>query len=426
MTSEYTQLDAMRQSDGKDGRSPVAELKLIKYDAFVDADHIERAMQTQGRSWIRGDLTQENYSIMKYDVCLAWSLTKQWRTAKAGEETTLRVFSVINGMGMPGEGRLALLSRLRFAGFAGTGTREDSTGQAPKRDLPVVIGGLYNAWNTGAGVINAGDWVYWDLPENNEEILRIQGGKYNQGRPRNRFLVLLKAYNPHEQTMNVEMLRYVNVDMLSQEESRAAANARGLARMRLMQREEGRANTRDRSALRGEQTDWAIEYAQSARELMYLGALMAASGIFGDLPGARNLGPVAQDQTWINSMKERLGGEAAYQDFALSAAQGLGLAEETRNSRRADLANPAMVANRLIFPTSNSDRIVNRTVPRRNERPKREPLPATLAAQQSAVLMNLRAGEEVRWFTKGRIIGKAQENVGPGSFFDIQVGSYAI
>ncbi len=407
MTSEYTALDRMRQSDGKDGRSPISELKLVKYNAFVDGDHIERAMQSQGRSFIRGPLVQENFSIMKYDVCLKWSTKKQWRKAQPGEETSLRVFSPLNGLGSPKDTRLTLLSCLTFAGFAGTGTREDSTGQSPYRALPVVVGGLYNTWNTGDLTIDAGDWVYWDLPEDNEEIEQIQGGKYNQGRPRGRFLAILRPYDPANQSMNFEMVRYAAVDL----PSAGAGNSIGHPRVK------------------GELIQWSVEYAESLREAMYQGALMAASGIFGAVPAPARVRGGATDDTWIQSMQSRMTGDGAFRAFAARASQDLRLAarpERAWRTRRGDRADPAMVANRLLLPTSNRDRIVKRTLTRRGAPPLKEPEAATDRVQKSVVVTNLRAGEEVRYFTKGRIVGKAQENVGPGDFFDIVVGSYAI
>lgn len=400
----------MRQSDGKDGRSPISELKLVKYNAFADGDHIERAMHTQGRSFIRGPLVQENFSIMKYDVCLAWSTKKQWRKAQPGEETTLRVFSPLNGLGSPKDTRMTLLSRLRFAGFAGTGTREDSTGQSPYRSLPVVVGGLYNAWNTGEQTIDAGDWVYWDLPESDEEIKRIQGGKYNQGRPRSRFLAILRPYNPENQSMNAEMLRYVNVDMGGRQ-----ANGKG--------------KRVGHPKVRGELVQWSQIYAETLREAMYQGALMAAVGIFGDVPAASRVRGNATDDAWIQNMQARMKGDGTFRAFASRASQDLDLAprpQRTWRARRGDRADPAMVANRVLLPTSNRDRIVRRSLPRRGEPPLKEPDAVTRRVQQSMVTTNLRAGEEVRWFTKGRIVGKAQENVGPGDFFDIVVGSYAV
>jgi len=405
MTSEYTALDRMRQGDGRDGRSPVSELKLVKYDAFADADHIERSIAKNGSSWIKGTLQPEIFSIMKYDLLLSWYLKKQWRTARVGEETTLRVFSVINGLGSPGDTRMILLTQLRCAGFAGTPTREDSTGQAPKRDLPVVLGGLYNAWNTGNEVITQGDWVYWDLPKDNKEIHTIQGGKYNQGRPQNRFLALLRPYDPQNQELNVEMLRYFNVEIPNSS--------------RMLRQNENKQI--DRSVFRGELGPWALEYAESARGFMFLGVMMAASGIFGPVPGGANAPGATEDQ-WIDVMSNQMSGNS---DFAKTVARGLSLLNETkRQPKNNGTADITRVANRLMLPKTNADRIVKRVVARKTTL---EGIRKTVyQIQAGAVESNLRSGEEARQFTKKRIVGKAMQSVGPGDFFDISIGSYAI
>ena len=405
MTSEYTGLDRMRQGDGRDGRSPVSELKLVKYDAFADADHIERSIAKNGSSWIKGTLQPEIFSIMKYDLLLSWHLKKQWRTARVGEETTLRVFSVINGLGSPGDSRMTLLNQLRCAGFAGTPTREDSTGQAPKRDLPVVLGGLYNAYNTGSEVITQGDWVYWDLPRDDKEIHTIQGGKYNQGRPQNRFLALLRPYDPQNQELNVEMLRYFNVEIPNSG--------------RMLRRNENKQI--DRSMFRGELGPWALEYAESARGFMFLGVMMAASGIFGVIP-AGLARPAATEKQWIDQMSTQL---TTNPEFATKVARALSLLDVTkRRPARDGSADITRVANRLMLPNENADLIVKRVVARKTTL---EGVRKTVyQIQTSVVESNLRAGEEARQFTKKRIVGKAMQSVGPGDFFDISIGSYAI
>ena len=409
MTSEYNALERMRQSDGRDGRSPVSELKLVKYDAFVDADHIERAIEKAGNSFIKGTLQQEIFSIMKYDLLLTWSLKKQWRSAQVGEETTLRVFSVLNGLGDPGDSRMKLLNQLRCSGFAGTPTREDSTGQAPKRDLPVVLGGLYNAWNTGPQVISQGDWVYWDLPEDNKEIQDIQGGKYNQGRPRNRYLALLRPYDPTNQTMNVEMLRYFNVEAPQQHQRHDFDENKQI----------------DLSVFRGELSDWALEYAKSARGLMFLGAMMAASGIFGNVP-VGTAGLAYDEDDWIRAMRTQL--NSTHRRFAERVTKRLGLIDaedmEEKDDKKDGDVDIIRVANRLMLPNSREDRLVARTMAL--EDPLTGVRKTTAQIQASAIKTNLRSGEEVRQHVKGRIVGKAMESVGPGDFFDIIIGSYAI
>ena len=411
MTDEFRSLDRMRQGDGRDGRSPVSQLKLVVYNAFVDSDYIERSFLKAGSSWIKGTLKEELFSIMKYDLLLSWSLKKQWRNAQVGEETTLRVFSVLNGMGNPGDTRIEMLSYLRCAGFAGTPTREDSTGQAPKRDLPVVLGGLYNAWNTGDEAITQGDWVYWDLPENNAEIMRIQGGKYNQGRPKNRFLALLRPYKPENQEMNVEMLRYFNVEAISRRHRDEDDDD--------MIDRTGRKQT-DGSVFRPEFSDWALEYAESARGLMFLGAIMAASGIFGIVPDGVDLGAVASENAWIGTMRNQMTGNTNYTRFAQEVAQGLGLAPGAKPNE----TDIVQVANRLMLPKTNVDRLVKRVMPHKNSL---KGIRKTIYdVQASTVETNLRSGEEVRQFVKGRIVGKAMESVAPGDFFDISIGSYAI
>ena len=84
----------------------------------------------------------------------------------------------------------------------------------------------------------------------------------------------------------------------------------------------------------------------------------------------------------------------------------------------------AHVANRLIFPTEQSDRVVPRTW---GTKATLKGVKKTAARiQSSAIEKNLKSGEEVRQFVKGRIVGKAMESVGPGDFFDITIGSYAI
>ncbi len=412
MTDEFRSLDRMRQGDGRDGRSPISQLKLVVYNAFVDSDYITRAFQKAGSSWIKGTLKEELFSIMKYDLLLTWSLKKQWRNAQVGEETTLRVFSVLNGMGNPGDTRIEMLSYLRCAGFAGTPTREDSTGQAPKRDLPVVLGGLYNAWNTGDEAITQGDWVYWDLPEDNAEIMRIQGGKYNQGRPKNRFLALLRPYNPKNQEMNAGMLRYFNVEAISRRHRDEDDDD--------MIDRTGRKQT-DGSVFRPEFADWAVKYAESARGLMFLGAIMAASGIFGPVPdGGEDLGPVATESEWIDAMRIQMTGKTKNTDFAEEVAKKLGLAPGAKPNE----TDVVQVANRLMFPDTNVDRLVKKTMPHKN---KLNGIHKTIYdVQASTVQTNLRSGEEVRQFVKGRIVGKAMESVAPGDFFDISIGSYAI
>ncbi len=410
MTDEFRSLDRMRQGDGRDGRSPVSQLKLVVYNAFVDSDYIEQSFRKAGSSWIKGTLKEELFSIMKYDLVLTWSLKKQWRTAQVGEETTLRVFSVLNGMGSPGDSRLKLLSQLRCAGFAGTGTREDSTGQAPKRDLPVVLGGLYNAWNTGDEVITQGDWVYWDLPENNDHIKTIQGGKYNQGRPKNRFLPLLRPYKPENQEMNVEMLRYFNVEAFSHRDDDGDDMTDQTGRKQI-----------DGSIFRAEFASWALEYAKSARGLMLLGAIMAASGILGEVPVWENLGPQARESVWIEKMRDQMTGDTEHTRFADDVAQKLGLAPTETKPNDTDIVE---VANRLMFPKTNVDRLVKKVMPHKNSL---KGIRKTIYnVQASAIKTNLKAGEEVRQFVKGRIVGKAMESVAPGDYFDISIGSYAI
>ena len=395
MTSEYNVLNRQRQSDGRDGRSPISELKLVKYDAFVDSDLIDDAMDSAGKSFIKGPLQQEFFSIMKYDLLLTRKHTKQWRSAQVGEETTLRVIGTINGLGGPRETRMELLNQFRCAGFAGTGTREDSTGQAPKRDLPVVLGGLYNAWNTGDQVITQGDWVYWDFPENHEEIRKIQGGKYNQGRPNERYLPLLRPYDPEKQNMNVEMLRYFNVD--------SAIHS-------------------NHGDFHSDFSEWSLKYAESARGLMYLGAMMAISGLFGEF-GTDGVVELTDDEL-ITHMKNRLDANEA---FATDVAEklGLGLAEKKRpqddNEKGSSIKR---VANRLIFPKHNRDRLVAHTYHENQELKGIKKITARI--QSSAIKTNLKSGEEVRQFVKSRIVGKAMESVGPGDFFDISIGSYAI
>lgn len=404
MTSEYTTLDQMRHSDGRDGRSPVAELKLIKYNAFADGDYIDQVIHSQGNSFIKGKVQMELFSIMKYEMLFAWSLKSQWRTAQVGEETSLRVFSVLNGLGRPDDTKMKLLNRIRFVGFAGTGTREDSTNQSVQRSLPTVMGGLYNAWNTGESVINAGDWVYWDMPKNHKEIEEIQGSNFNKGRPRERYLGILRPYAPKHQVMNVEMLRYANVDHPS------SAPHSNDSENEIMQ--------------------WAQVHAQTLRMAMYLGALMASSGVFGDLPALAALPPARTDDDWIKFMQNRMNSKG-FQEFSLRVAHDLaittnGRPKDWQTKRVANKSDPQMVANRLLFPTTNKDRIVARTAVRADRDTLAEPQRVLAHIQESLAKDNLRAGEEVRYFTKGRIVGKAMQDVAPGDFFDILIGSYEI
>ena len=120
-------------------------------------------------------------------------------------------------------------------------------------------------------------------------------------------------------------------------------------------------------------------------------------------------------------MRGQITGNTDYTIFANEVAKKLGLAPSETKPNETDIVQ---VANRLMFPKTNVDRLVKKVMPHKNSL---KGIRKTIYnVQASAVQTNLRSGEEVRQFVKGRIVGKAMESVAPGDYFDLSIGSYAI
>lgn len=88
---------------------------------------------------------------------------------------------------------MELYDTLEFAGIASNRAIYDPNNNANEEGLAVQVGGLQTIYNTGEGVIKAGDFVMWTLPAVEADqftAVRIPGV------PKTKVVVPVMAFNP--------------------------------------------------------------------------------------------------------------------------------------------------------------------------------------------------------------------------------------
>lgn len=211
------------------GTNPVAHVQLIVYNAHT-AEWKNRK-RNAGNTKFQGPVDHNHMMALAAEPMVYERTMKLTRyTGSLDRETTLRLFTCLNGYGRKGETKYDILKRLRWGGFKGYRTLEDERELDTQIDFPTYFGGLFSINNNGPDVIYHGDYLYWDIPEDEEEAqeiiqkYRIEGQL--SGKRGDRRTVFIRPYNPRNQTMNKYQLRKVS-DKSPGEYLKAAGNKTG-------------------------------------------------------------------------------------------------------------------------------------------------------------------------------------------------------
>lgn len=211
------------------GTNPVARVQLIVYNAF-SAEWKQRK-QNAGNAKYGGPVDHDHMMALDAEPMVYERTAKLIRyTGSLDRETTLRLFTCLNGYGRKGETKNDILRRLRWGGFKGYKTLEDKNEMYTQIDFPSYFGGLFSIINNGDETIFQGDYLYWDIPEDEKEAREIISKFKLEGRLSgargDRRTVFVRPYDPRKQSVNKYQLRRVS-DMEPGDYLEAARNKRG-------------------------------------------------------------------------------------------------------------------------------------------------------------------------------------------------------
>ena len=191
--------------------NPVAHVQLITYNATT-AEWKSRRRNPKPK--YGGPVDHDHMTVLGSEPTVRERATRILKhNGSIDKESTIRVFSTLNGWGKEEWSKYDCLQRLRWGGFKGYRTKEDPKDMDTQIDFPVYHGGLFTTNNNGYKPIMHGDLVYWDIPGDEAEAQKVMEAYVVEGqlsgRRGDRRAVFLMAYNSHDQTVNRHMIREV-------------------------------------------------------------------------------------------------------------------------------------------------------------------------------------------------------------------------
>jgi hypothetical protein len=194
------------------GTNPITVQQKIVYTAFT-VSGAER--KDSADSFYGGDVDDDSMRPLRGEPLVMERKLAPLSLSNITRESQLFVFSCINRWGDSKKSKAELVRELVFGGFAGHDGAENLRGASDRderRALPVFFGGSFMITYNGPDTILTGDLLYWDLPETDDESLRImKNWRHLKTRPvPGRRTVILRKYDPNVQGMRRRAIRATN------------------------------------------------------------------------------------------------------------------------------------------------------------------------------------------------------------------------